>query len=120
MASPPVYDLNASRASEDLLQAFMRGPLEADLQSVPGVGKKTAELLTADGVTTTYQLIAKFLSFCGEGVSTRSVCDSFVQYLAAVGVRGWRNGITECIAERVNLMIPGLYNADEFMQPARK
>ena len=101
MASPPTYDLNVSRANVDILQAILMSPLEADLESVPGIGPRTKELLFEDGVTTTYQLIAKFLSFRGKSVSTRSVCDSFEQYLAAVGVKGWRNCITEYLCDIV-------------------
>ena len=109
MADTLKYDPARSRVAEDKLRDFIGAPIEADLTSVPGIGPATAANLAADGIQTTYQLIGKYLSFCSEGADTQTVCDQFVEYLASMGVKGYRSGITECIAERVNVMIPGLY-----------
>ena len=89
------FDVNKSKVSEDALAEFLCQPIIEDLTSVPGVGPKTAELLgkaTDDGelvdepITTTYQLIGKFLSLRGKGFSSKEHCDAMWFYLKAKGM----------------------------------
>jgi hypothetical protein len=45
------------------LAEYVAADVEEDLKSVPGIGDKAKERLNAVGITTTHQLLAKFLSF---------------------------------------------------------
>ena len=106
------FDPSKSLVNSDKLQDFLREELVQDIRSVPGIGPKAAESMAEDGVRTTYQLIGKFLSFC-DGSTTQEACDNFWSWLGEHKVAGWRSGVTEAIAEKTNMMIPGIYNAED-------
>jgi hypothetical protein len=108
------FDPNKSLINGDKLQDFLRSPLEPEITSIPGIGPKTAESMAEENITTSYQVIGKFLSLIGENTSTADACDEFWAWLSTHNVKGYRSGVTECIAEKVNMMIPGLYSSDEF------
>ncbi|RYG62786.1 hypothetical protein EON64_17225, partial [archaeon] len=48
---------------------FIQAPLTGDLTEVPGVGAATVTILKNNGISTTFQLIGKYLSLKDEGVS---------------------------------------------------
>ena len=106
------FDPSKSLVKPDKLQDFLREEIVEDIQSVPGIGRVAAESMAEDGIHTTYQLIGKFLSFC-DGSTTQQVCDNFWLWLSEHRVAGWRSGVTEAIAEKANMMIPGIYNAED-------
>ena len=108
------YDPSRSLVGPDKLSDFLRSPLERKITSVPGIGKVVAASMAEEGITTSYQLVGKFLSIIGENTSTADACDEFWAWLSTHKVTGYRSGVTECIAEKVNVMIPGLYSSDEF------
>ena len=66
-------------------------------------------------VETTYQLIGKFLSLKGKGMSSKEHMDAFWFYLKARGVDSHRSGIVDAIARKVDVMIPGIadYQAED-------
>jgi hypothetical protein len=85
-----------------------------NIATVPGVGpaacKKFAEGMPDDPpVETTFQLIGKFLSLRGPGMTSREHCDAMWYWLQAKGISSHRAGIVHCIAEKTNLMMPGIY-----------
>ena len=43
-------------------------------------------------------------------MGTREHCDAFWAWLRAKGLNAYRAGIVLCIAEKVNTMIPGIYD----------
>jgi hypothetical protein len=63
---------------------------------------------------TTHQLIAKFISFRGKGVTMKEHVGAFYAWLTELKVGAYRNAITKVIAEKVETMIPGTYNEAEF------
>lgn len=67
-------------------------------------------------ITTTYQLIGKFLSLKGEGVTSKEHCDAMWFYLQSRGINSFRAGIVHAIAERVNIMMPGIYEPEEMQK----
>jgi hypothetical protein len=104
------FDINRSRISGDTLSTFLAGPIHEDLSTVPGVGPSTIERLKEDNITTTYQLVGVFLRVCDKGMTTRQRTDAFWYYLQSIMVPGGtRSSIVQAIAEKVNIMIPGLY-----------
>lgn len=105
------FDPNRSRVNDDTLAMFLSGPLVEDLSSVPGVGPSTVEYLKEDNITTSFQLVGAFLRVCDKGMTTQQRTDAFWFYLQALKVPGGtRSTIVKSIAEKVNLMIPGLYD----------
>lgn len=106
------FNPSKSQVSANTLAKFLKGEIDEDIQSVPGIGPKAAELLAGgtDPVKTTYQLIGIFLLLRGEGMTSEEHCQAFYDWLSEIkGITAYRSGIVVAIAERVNLMIPGIY-----------
>jgi hypothetical protein len=91
-------------------------PLSDDLLMVPGIGEKNiVHLKTPDergeAINTTYQLIAKFLSFKSEKITQVELLDKFYYWLKdGKKINHQTNNICQAIAERCNVMIPGCYD----------
>ncbi|KAL7473249.1 hypothetical protein ACHAXS_014028 [Conticribra weissflogii] len=99
---------------------FVRATIKGDIQEVPGIGqaaaKKLAEGEPEDQVTNTYQLIGKFLMLKGPDTDDRKVesyehCEKFWYWLAAKGISSHRSAIVKAIAQKVNGIMPGVYDA---------
>lgn len=109
------YNPGKTRIQEDTLATFLRQPVSEDLQTVPGIGPANAKLLAGgeggDAVETVHQLIGKFLALKGPGVTPVEHCDAFWYWLQARGVNAGRNNIVLAIAEKVEVFMPGLYDA---------
>lgn len=118
------YDPSRSRVSDDKMNEFLRGQLSGDLQEVPGIGPAAKKKLgegDADGdvITNTFQLVGKFLMLKGpddgdEKVGTREHMEKFWYWLQEKGISSHRSGIVRCIAEKMNAMMPGIYDASEY------
>jgi len=115
------YDPKKSRVSESTMGDWMRSPITGALDQVPGVGaaaiKKLAQI--DEPITNTYQLIGKFLMLKGpdgEGhkVGTVEHADKFWFFLQEVGITAHRSAIVKAIAEKVNMLMPGVYEASVF------
>lgn len=108
------FDLNRSRISLNTLAEFLASPITEDLLSVPGVGEATVERLKTDGITTTHQLLGAYLRVCDKDFDSKQRSDAFWFYLQALKVSGGtRSTIVHAIAERINIMIPGMYKEDD-------
>lgn len=108
------FDASKSRVNEDVLGEFLATPVMEDLTTVPGIGPAAVKLLgkAMEGdqpIETTYQLLGKFLSLKGKGVTQQEHCDAMWFYLKERGLDAHRAGIVHSIAEKLNLFIPGLY-----------
>ncbi len=110
------YDPNKSKLSTDTIAAFISSPITIHLTQVPGLGPVGAKLLNKHGVETTYQLVGVFLSFKGPETDIRQHCDLFWLWLQEKGVKWHRSAIVMCIAEKVNTMFPGIYDASAFAE----
>ncbi|GLD98784.1 hypothetical protein PINS_up007502 [Pythium insidiosum] len=119
------YDPQKSRVAEDTLADFLRAPLTGDLTEVPGIGKAAVGKLAAgeegDRVENTFQLIGKFLMLKQSTdknedglIDCAEHCDAFWYWLKSKGIQAYRSGIVMAIAEKVNTMLPGIYDAAEF------
>lgn len=125
MPSTDGYDPQKSRLAEDKLADFLRAPLTGDIQEVPGIGEAAMKNLAKedggsgdDAITNTYQLMGKFLLLksntdSGEMVQCQEHCDAFWHWLKSKGINSYRSGIVMAVAEKLNTMIPGVYNTDE-------
>lgn len=109
------FDVGKSRVSEDALATFLASPISDDLTSVPGIGAKAVALLgkEVDGdssVTTTFQLLGKYLSLKSKNVSQDAFQQSFWYYLQARGVDSFRSGIVHACSEKLSVMMPNLFD----------
>lgn len=118
------YDPRRSNVKEEALAEFIRAPITGELTEVPGIGPKAAEALASgddpnEKITNTYQLLGKYLMLKGpdDGEHTVSCvehCDKFWAFLQSKGVNSYRSGIVQCIAEKCNILLPGIYDDTAF------
>lgn len=113
---PQSYHPDRSRVSGHALADFIRAPVTGVLTEVPGVGPTTAGKLAAHGVDTTFALIGKYLTFRTEGVGCVEHMDRFYAWLTFVDTApGFRAGTCLAIAEKVDTLLPGTYDAEAFI-----
>lgn len=101
---------------------WMRKPITGNIEEVPGIGPATAKKLAAsdEGITTTYQLLGKFMMLKGSDSDDAEVVDSashmefFWVWLADLGITSHRSAIVKAIAEKLNTMMPGIYDPDVY------
>lgn len=104
------FNPNKSKVSEEKMAEFLAAPISEDLTSVPGIGPVTVERLKEDNVETTFQLFGIFLSLKAKGFTQKQHLDAMWYYLQDLHVNSCRSGIVLCIAEKANIMIPGIYD----------
>lgn len=106
------FDATKSQVADDRLAQFLASEVSQELQSVPGIGPVNEKALGENAVdfpvTTTYQLIGKYLSLRSKDMSSQDHLDAFWNWLKSKGVTSYRSGIVLCVAEKANVMIPGL------------
>mmetsp|Transcript_71741 Transcript_71741/g.199046 ORF Transcript_71741/g.199046 Transcript_71741/m.199046 type:complete len:117 (+) Transcript_71741:45-395(+) len=106
---------NKSRVDEEKLGDFIRAQITGELQEVPGIGEKTEQVLREHGITTTWQLLAKYLSLKGEDVQAVEHNDRFYYWLKDTGTAaGYRAGVVHAIASKMDSAFSGLYDADVY------
>ena len=118
------YDPRRSNVKEEALAEFIRAPITGELTEVPGIGPAAAKALAsgddpAEKITNTFQLIGKYLLLKGPDDKEHSVscvehCDKFWAFLQSKGVNSYRSGIVQCIAEKCNILMPGIYDDTAF------
>mmetsp|Transcript_47162 Transcript_47162/g.102895 ORF Transcript_47162/g.102895 Transcript_47162/m.102895 type:complete len:116 (-) Transcript_47162:121-468(-) len=108
------YDQNRSAIGQDRLAEFLRADIVPDVTSVPGIGPAAASKLADVGITTTYQLVGKFMMLKEQGVDSVEHCDRFWYWLQDTGISSHRSGIVQCIAEKMDSFFPGIYDRADF------
>ena len=105
------YDPNKSQVNDHRLAEWLEAELSPDIQSVPGIGPQSAQKLAVgdDGVHPTYQLIGRFLTLKGANATSQEHCDALWFWLQAKGVHQYRSGIVQCLVEKLEIMMPELY-----------
>ncbi len=78
------------------------------LDNIPGIKEGAIEKLHAAGITTTFQLFAKFLSLKGVGVSSSEHCELFFEWLKSIGINSHRSSIVAAIADKCSVLFTGL------------
>ena len=104
---------------------FLRGTIDGNIEGVPGIGPAAAKKLAdADDdderVTNTWQLIGKFLMLKGPDedghkVESNEHMQKFWHWLAEKGISSHRSAIVRAIAEKMNGMMPGIYDASDYV-----
>lgn len=107
------FDPEKSRVSADSMAEWISGEIREDIEAVPGVGPAAKGKLAKAGVDNTYQLIGKFLMLKGTDMSVQEHCDAFLQFIIDSGISHYRHGIVLAVAEKVNTMIPGIFDVHD-------
>lgn len=111
-SSSSFHPKNSSAVKDDTFAEFIRAPITGDLIDVPGIGPGAVNKLKEgeEPVTTTYQLVGKYLSFKGEGIDVKEHCDRFWSWLQAKGINSFRAAIVMAIAQKCDIMFPGTFD----------
>eukprot|EP01033_Poteriospumella_lacustris_P016704 gene16704-11957_t len=109
------YHPEKSRVSADTLADFIRSPISGNLDEVPGVGPATIEILKANGITTTFQLLGQYLLLKDDGVEPVEHADRFYLWLKSLNTpAGFRAGIVHSVAEKLNVSFPRIYDSSAY------
>ena len=118
------YDPKRSRVSEGTMADFQRATISGDLNEVPGLGPAAIKKLQDasdddDKVTNTFQLVGKFLMLKGPDedghkVESNEHMQKFWHWLAEKGISSHRSAIVLAIAEKMNTMMPGIYDPSDY------
>mmetsp|Transcript_16736 Transcript_16736/g.23024 ORF Transcript_16736/g.23024 Transcript_16736/m.23024 type:complete len:122 (-) Transcript_16736:77-442(-) len=113
-----VFDPSKSQAGADTIADFLRRPISGDLKAdkIPGVGAASIKALEAVGITTTYQLFGKYLSFKGEGITPQEHANLFYSWLKndVKTAAGYTATVVTAVAEKLNITYPGLFDISDF------
>ena len=72
-------------------------------------------MLSAEGITTSFQLVGKFLSFKDKDVDSLLHCETFYQWLCELNTpKGFRAGLVHALAEKMNINFPGIYDVSAY------
>jgi hypothetical protein len=107
------FDPQKSKVSAEALARFLTDAINENITSVPGIGPAAQQRLATEvagdsAVETTYQLIGKFLSLKSKGMTPKDHMNAFWFYLQSRGIDSHRSGIVLSIAQKVDLMMPGI------------
>ncbi len=108
-------NLTIGEDTERALVAWIQNPMTEDLTSMPRVGPVTSQVLANAGVSTTFALLGKFLTFRDVGITPADHAERFWIWLTDVFknnhiVRRDRAIICRAICQRAELLIPGIYD----------
>jgi hypothetical protein len=102
-------DRSGTRPRDDVLSDFIINQLDPDLSSVPGIGLATIAILNGEGITTSYQLVGKFLSFKDKDIDAIEHIERFYRWYCALNISaGFRVATMFCLIEKLNTWYPGL------------
>lgn len=94
------YHPNKSRVKDWALNDFLRNPISGNLQEVPGIGSLSVKILGNAGISTTFQLIGKYLVLKEDGCGPFEHADRFYFWLKHVGITQHTASIVHCIGEK--------------------
>jgi hypothetical protein len=69
-------------------------------------------ILKKAGIYTSFALIGKFLELKGQNVGSAEHCQRFYLWLKDIGVNSSRADVVMCIAEKADLIFPGIYDRE--------
>jgi len=82
--------------------SWIQSPVKPELTSVPGIGKAGREVLEKIGITTTWQLIGKFLLYNRDG-------DKMLEWLSGFSIiSSHKQTILKALADKVGILFGDL------------
>jgi hypothetical protein len=111
------FDPSRSRESLHSMPEWIMKEITGNILEVPGVGKTTSKLLAANGITTTYCLLGKYLMLKEDDVGPVELADKFWYYLNSINTPlGYRSVIVLSVAEKLNIIFPGIYDSNAYIE----
>jgi hypothetical protein len=109
------YDPSKSTTSPEAMRTWLSQPVVEDIRQIPGIGDKNAEILSLNndiesGISTTFELLGKYLMLRKKGMTPTEHCDRFWSWLKTKHITSHKDAIVQACAERCNLMFPGIYD----------
>ena len=110
----------------DLIPLCSNSPTEADLNTIPGLGKAGIKKLGEcevedDKITNSYQLFGKFLMLKGPGnaegqieIASLEHMEKFWYWLKNRGINAHRSAIVRAIAEKSATFFQGIYDVNAY------
>lgn len=80
------YDPVKVGTSFERVCSFVGRELEGKLTEVPGVSETAVTKLHTAGVTSTFQLLGKLMTFRGRDATTKTMCDDMYTWLGDIGI----------------------------------
>ena len=109
------YQPHKSTVTDITLVKFLRGDLEYNLETIPGIGPKAKERFAENGIHNSFQLLAKFLSMKQtDGDDCVAHCTQFYNWLGEIKLNTNRHSITKSVAEKLSISFPNLYQESQF------
>lgn len=119
------YDPSLTSTSPEDLELWLKSEITDDLSRVPGVGFDTNQERLKEGtnqeegmksISSTFQLLGSYLFLREKGMDNVANAEAFNQYLSKKGITSHRNCITQAVAEKINVLIPGTYKASDYSE----
>ncbi len=113
------FNLAVAGDTAEALSIWIQSPMSEELTTLPRVGKVTAQCFKNEGITTTFALLGKFLTFKDAGMSPVEHTECFWIWLTNVFasnriIKRDRAVICRAICMRAELLIPGIYSEVEY------
>ena len=108
-----LFNPNRSAIAPDQHALALAVRADDDVSALPTVGTATAAALAKHDITMVCQLMGKFLTLRAAGMTTQEHCDAFWAWLRDIGVGAHRGAIVRIIAEKTDLIMPGVYNPED-------
>lgn len=99
------------------MNIWLKEAISGELTQIPGIGDVNANHLRncSENITSSYQLMGKFLLMRGMSSTQVEQCDRFFAWLKdSAGIHYGRNSIVQAVATKMNIFFPGLYNEAAF------
>lgn len=111
------YHTAYNNISDDTVLYFMELNNKDDIICIPGIDHKSRDNLYKNGINNLLNLIGKFLILLDNSCTAFENLNEFYLLLGELGVNN-RNKcqIVRLIAEKVNIMMPGTIDFDEFQE----
>lgn len=105
---------------------WLNAGFKLDLQTVPGVGPKTAEALEKKGITITQHLLAKYMSLASSEerentdgemepmVDVYVTNQQFWHFLQDAGISAYRSGIVQAVNQKVAQMDSNFFDNTQY------
>ena len=108
------FRIRMSGVPDENLAEFILNPIDPDIKSIPGMVKNLnyKEKLNNIGILNTYNLLGTFLLLKEDNQSVQQHCDAMYRFLKNAGITRYLSGIVVCIAEKADVMMPGICNLD--------
>jgi hypothetical protein len=110
------YQPERATMSTESFVDFLRNDFPCSLEDIPGIPASAVAKLYKHQIFTAFQLFGKFLSF---KTNTPQECTEqaslFCEWLANMQIDNvCIHSVTRCIANKANMMFPGMYNDLDF------